>query len=76
MPQKFGEGDVNSTGTCEPSWDIWGGRTTWASTFFCVLGFSMVSFVPSEMPCGRISIAPLALTVCVDPSTGSGLPST
>jgi hypothetical protein len=40
MPQKWGEGDVNSTGTSEPSWPIciWGGRTTRASTLPWALG--------------------------------------
>ena len=32
IPQKFGEGEVNSIGTSEPSWLICGGRTTRAST--------------------------------------------
>ena len=76
MPQKLGDGEVNSTGTSEPSWLICGGRTTLASTLLCALGFSMVIIVPSLRPSGRISMAPLALTVWVFPSSGFDLPAT
>src|SRR5271157_2991376 len=68
--QNCGEGVVNSTGTREPSAFNCGGRTTCASTFFCVFGFSIESLVPTEMPSGRMIIAPLALTVCVNPCKG------
>ena len=74
MPQKFGEGEVNSTGTCEPSWLVCGGRTTRASTLLWALGFSMVIVVPSASGSGRMSMAPLALTVCVWPSSVFVLP--
>jgi len=65
MPQKWGEGDVNSTGTSEPSWPIciWGGRTTRASTLPWALGFSMMTMVPSGSGSGIINMAPPALTV-------------
>src|SRR5271157_4834465 len=74
--QNCGEGVVNSTGTREPSALITGGRTTWASTFFWVLGFSMEIMVPVGRPWGKMIIAPLALTVCVVPGMGLALPST
>src|SRR5215469_10902467 len=67
MFQNWGDGVVNSTGTREPSGLSCGGRTTCASTFFCVFGFSIESLVPWEMPSGRMIMAPLALTVCVKP---------
>jgi len=63
MPQKFGEGALNSTGTSDPSWVTCGGRTTRASTLAWVLGFSRVTLVPSERGSGTINIPPLALTV-------------
>lgn len=65
MPQKFGDGALNSTGTSDPSCDICGGRTTFASTFVAVFGFSTTTFVPSDSPSLRISMPPLALTVWV-----------
>ena len=74
MFQNCGEGVVNSTGTNEPSAFSCGGRTTCASTFFCVFGFSTESFVPIGMPSGRTIIAPLALTVCVKPCNGVAFP--
>src|SRR4029077_16014299 len=76
MPQKLGEGDMNSTGTSAPSCDICGGRTTRTSTLLCVLGFSTVSLVPSAKGSETISIAPPALTVWVWPSRAGVLPST
>ena len=75
-PQKLGDGDVNSTGTIAPSCVTCGGRTTLTSTLACVLGFSTTTLVFSAIGSGRTSIAPLALTVCVWPSRGWGLPTT
>src|SRR5580704_10147945 len=72
--QNCGEGVVNSMGTSEPSAFSCGDRTTCASTFFCVLGFSMDSFVPMGMPSGRTTMAPLALTVWVNPCNGFAFP--
>jgi len=74
MFQNCGEGVVNSIGTSEPSGFICGGRTTWASTFFCVFGFSIASFVPVGSPSAKIIIAPLALTVWVTPLIGLVFP--
>jgi hypothetical protein len=72
--QNCGEGVLNSIGTSEPSGFICGGRTTCASTFFCVLGFSIASLVPLGRPSARIIVAPLALTVCVTPLIGLVFP--
>ena len=44
---------MNSMGTSEPSALSCGGRTTWASTFFWVLGFSMESLVPVGKPSAK-----------------------
>jgi hypothetical protein len=72
--QNCGAGAVNSIGISDPSGFICGGRTTWASTFFCVLGFSIDNFVPCDNPSGKIIMAPLALTVCVNPCNGFAFP--
>jgi YD repeat-containing protein len=72
--QNWGAGDRNSTGTSEPPWLSCAGRTTFTSTRCCVLGFSSVNFVPAARPSARIIMAPLALTVCVNPWIGFVLP--
>lgn len=61
--QKLGAGAENSIGTNEPSELYCGGRGTWASTFFCVVMFSMVSLVPCGSASESTMSPPVALTV-------------
>src|SRR6266851_698019 len=70
--QNSGAGDRNSTGRSEPSRFICGGRTTFTSTRCCVFGFSRMNLVPWAMPSGSMIMAPVALTVWVNPSIGLG----
>jgi len=70
MAQKPGMGVQNSSGTRTPSEASCGGRMTWASTTFCVFGFSTRTLLPCTKGSRRMTKAPFSLTVCVMASMG------